>query len=408
MITTVILFIIYFAFISLGLPDSVLGAALPAISRQWGLQLSDGSLASMLIVGSTVVSSFMSGHIIEKVGTGRITFLSCLLTAGALMGISFAPAFLWLLILAVPLGLGGGAVDSALNNYVAVHYESRHMNWIHSFWGVGATLGPVLMSFSLSTFGSWQSGYRLISIIQFVFTLVLLFSLPLWKKADRENQKKTEDPADGRDAPEISSVESTDRRENVFRIKGVWLAFVFLILYSVVEGGLGLWGSSFLVQSRGFSIERAAFWISFYFGGITLGRFLSGFISMKLNNTQMLRGGLLIALGGLILIALPLPKILTVAAMILTGFGLAPVFPAMLHETPNRFGRSSSQILIGYQMGFAYLGSTLLNPLLGVILQLTNPALLPWILMVLSFLMIFTSGLLIAVTNSGDTVGYEH
>ncbi|WP_199563474.1 MULTISPECIES: sugar MFS transporter [unclassified Oceanispirochaeta] len=389
MITTVILFIIYLAFISLGLPDSILGVTLPAMSREWGLTFSDGSLVSMVVIGSTVVSSFISGHIIEKLGTGRITFISCLMTAGALLGISFAPSYLWLLLLAIPLGLGGGAVDSALNNYVALHFKAQHMNWIHSFWGVGATLGPVIMSLSLGGAGTWRAGYRTISIIQLALSFILMLSLPLWKRVQTSNPSEHE-AENGEDQLEKTSV---------FKIKGVAYAFSFLILYSTVEAGIGLWGSSFLVQDRSFSIESAAFWMSFYYGGITLGRFLSGFITMKLNNTQMIRGGLFMAFLGLLLIALPLPQIFSGIAFVLTGFGLAPVFPAMLHETPKRFGRKNSQILIGYQMGFAYLGSALLSPLIGVILQITRAGLLPFIMIFVSTLMFIFSEVLISATS---------
>jgi fucose permease len=387
MITTLILFVIYLAFISLGLPDSILGVTLPAMSREWGLVFSEGSLVSMLVIGSTVVSSFISGHIIEKTGTGRLTFISCLMTAGALLGISFAPSYLWLLILAVPLGLGAGAVDSALNNYVALHFKAQHMNWLHSFWGVGATLGPVIMSLSLGGAGTWRGGYRTISIIQFSLSVILMLSLPLWKKVHSSNPSEHE------------AEEEQIEKKSVFKIKGVAYTFSFLILYSTVEAAIGLWGSSFLVQDRSFSIESAAFWMSFYYGGITLGRFLSGFITMKLNNTQMIRGGIFTAILGLLLIALPLPQVFSGVAFVLTGFGLAPVFPAMLHETPRRFGRKNSQLLIGYQMGFAYLGSAVLSPLIGVILQVTKAGLLPFILIFVSILMFFFSEVLIYTTS---------
>lgn len=390
MITTIILFVIYLAFISLGLPDSVLGVTLPAMSREWDLVLKDGGFVSMVVVGSTVVSSFASGHVIEKFGTGRATYVSCLMTAGALLGISYAPSYIWLLFLAIPLGLGGGAVDSALNNFVALHYKASHMNWLHSFWGVGATFGPVLMSLSMAVDGNWRSGYRYISIIQFMFSLILMLSLPLW------NQVKV---SVGSDATETDDRKKNAESTKVFELKGVGFAFLFLILYSTIESGLGLWGSSFLVQDRSFSIESAALWMSLYYAGITLGRFLSGFISVKLSNNQMIRRGIIIALSGILLLTLPLPQFFSGIGLVLAGFGLAPVFPAVLHETPNRFGRHHSQKLMGYQMGFAYSGSALLSPLLGVFLQLTSPGFLPLIMSFLSVLLFLSSEILISVTS---------
>jgi len=387
MITTLILWVIYLAFISLGLPDSILGVALPSMSREWGLTLSDGSLLSMVIVGSTVVSSFASGHVIDKIGTGRMTLFSCLMTAGALLGISVAPAYGWLLLLAVPLGLGGGAVDSALNNCVALHFKAKHMNWLHSFWGVGATLGPIVMSWSLSGTGSWRSGYRTISMLQLSLAFILLLCLPLWKKAFGSSVFGSGD------------TEGPGKKRNVFKIRGAKDAFAVMALYCAVEAGVGLWGSSFLVQDRQLRMETAAFWMAFYYGGIALGRFLSGFIAMRLNNVQMIRAGLLTSFVGLLLIALPLSPFFSGVSFVVTGCGLAPIFPAMLHETPARFGRANSQILIGYQMGFAYLGSTFLAPLTGVILQHTSTGLLPLVMIALAALMLVFSERLIFVAS---------
>ncbi|VGO23391.1 MFS transporter [Pontiella sulfatireligans] len=387
MIIILLLLVIYLAFISLGLPDSVLGVSLPAMSPEWLLSLSDGSLVSAVIVGCTVISSFASGHIIKKLGAGRITFISCVITASALLGISWAPAYGWLLAFAVPLGLGAGAVDAALNNYVALHFKAKHMNWLHSFWGVGATLGPIIMTFSITQTDSWRAGYRSIALIQFGLSLILFLTLPLWKKV----------PATHRE--DEGGTEKTKSKENPFRLKGVNYAFAVMALYCAVEAGLGLWGSSFLVRSRGFSIERAAFWIALYYGGITAGRFVSGFISIRFNNVQMIRGGMLLAIGGLVLLLVPGISFLSGLALVLIGLGLAPVFPSMLHETPVRFGRNSSQILVGYQMGFAYLGNTFLSPLAGVFLQYTSASLLPGAMLLLAVSMLFCSERLIALTT---------
>ncbi len=379
MIASILLIIIYLAFISLGLPDSILGVTLPAIQLEWGLPLSSGSIISMTVIGSTILSSFLSGYIIKIIGTGKIVFLSCLVTGSALLGISYVPSFLWLLLLAVPLGLGGGAVDTALNNFIALNYKARHMNWLHSFWGVGATLGPIIMSLSLVAGGSWRFGYRNISIIQISLSFILLLTIPLWRKF-RPEEAVVEDQTG--EEPE---------KKNAFKIRGVKYAFATLMFYCAVENAVGLWGSSYLIQVKDMSIERAASWIAFYFGGITLGRFLSGFISFKLTNVQMIKWGIITAFSGIVLFILPLPGFVAGLALILIGLGLSPVFPAMLHETPVRFGKENSQVLIGFQMGFAYMGSAILSPLLGVILQFSFMGLFPFLLIALTIIMFISS-----------------
>ncbi len=384
MVFILLLLLIYLAFISLGLPDSILGVSLPSMLAEWGLPLSAGGIISMTVIGSAIVSSFISGYIIDKIGTGKIVFLSCLMTGGALLGISFAPSFFWLIFLAIPLGLGGGAVDTALNNYVALHYKAHHMNWLHSFWGVGATLGPVIMSFSLMNHNSWRLGYRNIALIQLSLSLVLMLTLPLWNKAKNSNENV--------DCEKV--IAPKKKMYNPFKIRGVKSAFGTLMLYCTVESGIGLWGSSYLIQSRGFSIENAASWLAFYYGGITAGRFLSGFVSFKFSNTQLIRMGILSSFTGILILLFPVNSMVTGMAIVFIGLGLAPIFPSMLHETPIRFGKDLSQILIGYQMGFAYVGSAVLSPLLGVLLQYTVLSLFPFYLIGLTFLLFILSEIL--------------
>jgi fucose permease len=340
MITTVVLILIYFAFISLGLPDSLLGVSWPAMQTEWGMPLDAAGLIAFVLTANTIVSSLLSSRIIKKIGTGKVTFLSCLLT-GALFGISFSPSYLWLLILAVPLGFGAGSVDVALNNYVALHFKAFHMNWLHSFWGLGATIGPLIMAQSLLHTSSWRSGYRIISIIQLGLAMLLFLSLPLWIKHGRLMQKKN-----------IHEPETADKHaeRHVLKIKGVPYALATFLLYCGAELSVGLWGSSYLVKVRDIPVETAALWIALYYGGITVGRFLSGFISLKLTNTQMIRSGIIVAFSGIVLLFWSLPDIVLMAAFILIGVGFSPIFPAMIHETPNRFGKQKSQEVIGYQM----------------------------------------------------------
>ncbi len=356
MISILLLGIIYLAFISLGLPDSILGVAIPGMQAQWGISLSAGGLISLIAICGTVISSMSSSFVIKKLGTGRITFISCLITGSALLGFSLVPAYYWLLIIALPLGLGAGSVDAALNNYVALHFKAHHMNWLHSFWGVGATLGPLIMGSMLVNRG-WQAGYKTIGLIQLSLAVLLLISLPLWKKHKPVIQD-FETP-----------VQSGTPTGSVFRRRGVKEALSIMLLYCSIETGIGLWGSSFLIHVRAYSIDSAATWMAMYYGGITIGRFLSGFISFRFTNTQMIRGGVILALFGVVLLALPLPSIVTGLILILIGLGLSPIFPAMLHETPVRFGAEASQKIIGYQMGFGYMGAAILPPLIGLIVE---------------------------------------
>lgn len=378
MVTVLLLVIIYLSFISLGLPDSLAGVTLPSFQKEWGIPLASGGILSMIIIGGTVISSFFSDRIIKKLGTAKIVFLSCLTTGLALLGFSWAPSFSWLILLALPLGLGAGTVDTSLNNYVALHFKAHHMNWLHSFWGVGATLGPVIMSWNLIN-TSWRLGYRTVSWIQLSLALILLLSLPLWKKHQAQ-----------RSEPESAAPGKT----NIFTIPGIPWALTTMVVYCALELGTGLWSTSYLVHVRGFAQENAARYTAIYYGGITAGRFLSGFISFKLTNRQLIRAGGLTALTGIILLNLPLPPALSGTGLILTGLGLAPVFPAMIHETPRRFGRDLSQKIIGFQMGFAYTGSAFIPPLLGLVYQKISVSWFPLTLLALVFILLLSTELL--------------
>ncbi len=400
MVTAVLLSIVYISFISLGLPDSILGVSIPAMQVEWGFPLSFGGAVSMTVVGSTIVSSFSSSFVIRKFGTGKVTLASCILTAFSLFCFSVSNSHLWLLLLAVPLGLGGGSVDTALNNYVALHFKARHMNWLHSFWGVGATLGPFLMSYFIAL-SSWRSGYRTISFIQISLSLVLFVSLPLWKMHKKITAPKDEAVSEDRKgaaetgiAAKATSDDSLSGKSEagILKIRGVKYALLTFLFYCAVEHSVGLWGSSFLVRIKDASAEAGAFWMAFYYGGITAGRFLSGFISFRFSNPQMIRYGLLTALTGSLFLFFPLPAFASGCSFVLIGLGLSPVFPAMLHETPVRFGKENSQKIIGFQMGFGYTGSAFLPMLLGVVLQHAGMFMFPFYVNVFTVLILFTSG----------------
>lgn len=378
---TILLILIYLAFISLGLPDSLIGVAWPSIQAEWGLSLDAAGPIAIVLTAGTVISSFMSGYVIKKVGTGKIVFFSCLTTGLALLGFSLAPAYVWLLLLALPLGLGAGTVDAALNNYVALHYKSHHMNWLHSFWGVGATLGPVIMGQALAVGLSWQGGTRIISLVQLSLAAILFISLPVWSKVGKSYHAV---PDHKEEKHKIIDIEA-------FKIKGVKYALMTFAFYCATELSVGLWGSSFLVHTRGIPVDTAAFWIAIYYGSITAGRFISGFVSFKVSNKNMIRYGALTALAGTLLLLLPLSKSFAIIPFILLGLGLSPIFPAMIHETPTRFGKEKSQTIIGYQMAFAYIGNIIFPPLFGMIIENVNMMLFPMLLAACASIVVFSS-----------------
>ncbi|MFS0880887.1 MFS transporter [Bacillus sp. 7586-K] len=382
---TLLLVIIYLAFISLGLPDSLLGSAWPVMQSDFGKSLDTAGYLYMIISAGTILSSLVSGRLNDLLGTGKVMVISVLLTAGALLGFSFAPSFIWLVICAIPLGLGGGAVDAALNNYVALHYKASHMSWLHCFWGVGASIGPIIMSFYISHQGSWEKGYFTISMLQIGLTIILFLSLPLWAKV----AKMTGNTAAVSET--ATTIEENPKAAKPLKIKGVKFALLTFLFYCGVEATMGLWGSSYLVNSKGMSAAVAAQWVSLFYAGITIGRLVTGFITMKVNNTLLIRIGQFIIIFGGILLVLPLPNIVSLLGFIAIGLGCAPIYPCMIHETPSRFGRANSQAIIGYQMAVAYVGSTFLPPLFGLIANYISIHLFSFVILVLALCMLFAA-----------------
>ncbi|WP_026293701.1 MFS transporter [Saccharibacillus kuerlensis] len=395
------LIVIYLAFISLGLPDSLLGAAWPVMRPDLGAPLEAAGMLAMIVAGGTIVSSLASGRLIDKLGTGPITLISCLMTAAALLGFSFAPSLLWFALLAIPLGLGAGAVDAALNHYVATHYEAHHMSWLHCFWGVGATGGPLLISYFIKEHDSWRAGYTAVAIIQVALVTILLATLPLWKKvaAQRSMLRASSRPhhSDASVKGSNKFTAKTDREEDIrpsaqpMRLPGVKMSMLAFLFYCGVETLVGLWGASFLVGARGIPAETAAWWISLYYGGITIGRLITGFITLKVSNRILILVGPLISALGAVLLLLPLPGAITLAGFVLIGFGFAPVYPGLIHETPVRFGRANSAKLIGYQMAVAYTGTTFLPPLFGLLASQAGIGLFPVVSLLLIVLMLLCS-----------------
>ena len=349
---SLLLIVIYLSFISLGLPDSLLGAAWPTMQPLLGVPLSYAGCLSMIVSCGTVISSLLADRLLRRFGTGLVVSCSVLMTAIALFGYSVSGSFGMLCLFAVPYGLGAGAVDAALNHYVALHYASRHMSWLHCFWGVGCAVSPYIMSFYLRRGADWQGGYRAISLLQIILTVILFCSLPLWKRSTAD--------AENKDAQRIPM-------KQLLRERGVMQALVIFFCYCALESTTGLWASSFLVQQRGVDAKTAAKLASLFYIGITLGRLLSGFVADRFGDHKMTRFGLCGILGGVMLLLLPLPDVFALSGLVLIGFGCAPIYPCQIHATPVLFGKSRAQAMIGMQMACAYVGTTLMPPLFGVI-----------------------------------------
>lgn len=386
--TQLLLAIIYLAFISLGLPDSLLGSAWPTMYIQFDVPISYAGIISMIIAGGTIISSLQSDRLTKWLGTGKVTAISVAATAVALFGFSFSHSFWALCLWAIPYGLGAGSVDASLNNYVALHYESRHMSWLHCMWGVGATAGPYIMGIALSMGQGWNMGYRYIGIIQVILTSVLIFSLPLWKGRTEETEVEELQTDQAENGKKVLSV------REILKISGAREVMLCFFCYCALEQTTGLWASSYLSLHKGIPAETAAAFASLFFIGITVGRAISGFVTMKLNDIQMIRLGQGIIVAGIVAMILPGSNILAMAGLVLIGLGCAPIYPCVIHSTPAHFGADKSQAIIGVQMAFAYIGTMLMPPLFGMIARGISVALLPFYLFAILVVMIIMHELL--------------
>lgn len=371
-----LLFMIYLAFISLGLPDSLLGSAWPLMYQEMGVDVSYAGIVSTIISAGTIISSLQSDRLTKKFGTGKITAISVLMTAVALFGFSRSSQF-WLLCLwAIPYGLGAGNVDASLNNYVALHFKSHHMSWLHCMWGVGAATGPYIMGFTLTNGYGWQGGYTIISIIQIILTLILFITLPLW------NQLKNSSIINN-----SSNIEPLSLKE-IVQIPGTKAIMVSFFCYSAIEQTTGLWTSSFLVENKGIVPEIAAGYAALFFIGITIGRALSGFLTFKFSDEQMIRIGTSILATGVMLLILPFGgNTVALISLVMIGLGCAPIYPSIIHMSPRYFGKDKSQAIIGVQMASAYVGSLLMPPLFGVISNILTMEILPFYLAIVLMMM---------------------
>lgn len=379
-----LLALIYLAFISLGLPDSLLGSAWPLMHLEMGVPISYMGIITMLISGGTIVSSLMSDRLTRKFGTKILTVASVFLTVIALFGFSFANNFSMLIVFAIPYGIGAGAIDAALNNYVALHYKAKHMSWLHCFWGVGTIVSPFVMGYALTS-STWNNGYRIVGFMQLVIAIILLLTLPVWKVNEDVVSTTSEDVG----------------LFKALRIKGVPFLLLGFLAYCAAETTTMQWASTYFVEVKGISIERAASFASLFYIGITAGRFISGFITDKLGDRKMILLGSSVLIVGILTLAIPSSSYeLAFASFIIIGLGCAPIYPCIIHSTPYNFGAKNSGVIIGIQMASAYLGATFMPPIFGVLGNASTFAIMPLYLLVFVLLMLVMIELTFRVTKS--------
>ena len=381
---TLLLALIYIAFISLGLPDSLLGAGWPVMHVELNVPVSYMGIVTMIISGGTIVSSLFSDKLIKKFSTRVVTVVSVFLTAAALIGFAFSHNFALLIVFSVPYGLGAGAIDAALNNYVALHYSSRHMSWLHCFWGVGTVASPFIMSYMLSH-SDWNAGFLTVGIVQVAIGTLLLCTLPVWKINSEA---------------EVSEQKSIGLK-NALKIKGVLFLLLGFFAYCAAEATAMSWASTYFTEVRGVSAERAAQFASLFYIGITAGRFLSGFIADKIGDRKMILIGTCILSCGIIALLIPTEyTAVSIAAFVIIGFGCAPIYPCIIHSTPYNFGTENSGAIIGIQMASAYVGSTFIPPIFGWLGNLIGFSIMPIYIAVFVILMVVMTELTFRTTRA--------
>ena len=383
--------LIYICFISLGLPDSLLGSAWPVLHSEISVPVSYAGIISATITAGTILSSLFSDKLLHKFGAGLVTAVSVTLTALCLFGFSISNQFWMLIIWAIPFGLGAGGVDAILNNYVALHYKAQHMSWLHCMWGVGASISPYIMSFALVKLESWNGGYLIVSIIQAVLCAIIFISIPLWKKGSGDNDDTTKQ----------TESRALSFRE-IFAIKGAIPCFLMFFCYCSLEVTASLWASTYLVQNWNFSPETAAGYASMFYIGVTLGRFINGFLAMKLGDKFLIRMGTSIIIVGTALLFIPSHYIFALIGFIVIGLGCAPIYPCIIHMTPNVFGKDKSQAMIGVQMAFAYVGILAMPPIFGVIAENISISLLPIFLFIFIALMLVMHELVLKKSKNNN------
>ena len=390
---SLLLVLIYVCFISLGLPDSLLGSAWPVLHGEINVPVSYAGIISMTIFIGTILSSLLAERLLCRFGAGRVVFVSVAMTATALFGFSVSDSFLSLLLFSVPYGLGAGGVDAILNNYVAIHYKAQHMSWLHCMWGVGASISPYVMSFALVRLEDWSCGYLIVSVIQMTLSAFLLFSLPAWRINEKNGEGK-----ENKAKPRPMSF------SEIFSIKGAVACFLLFFFYCSFELSTSLWASSYLVFKWGMSAESAAGFASMFYIGITLGRFINGFLAMRFSDRTLIRMGLVIICVGVGLLMIPLHVSFALCGFVVIGLGCAPIYPCIIHMTPSVFGEEKSGAMIGIQMAFAYTGFMIMPSVFGILSERLTIAFLPVYISALLFAMMILHELVIkkTATNSLD------
>jgi len=375
----ILLGIVYVSFISLGLPDGILGVAWPAIRADMDQPLAAVGVVTITMTACAAAASFLAGPLAKRVGTGLVVAISCLMTALALIGFAYAPSFAWLVALGIPLGLGSGAVDTSLNHFVAAHYSSRHMNWLHGFWGVGATTGPLIMGVALASSTGWTAGTQAIGLVQLCLAVVLFSTLTLWSQE--------------RSTPSADDAEHGTPKFKPVRSLAVWLAPTSFLFYVAAEMGTGLWAASILVTDRGLSPTQAGVWVAVFFGSITAGRFGVGLIANRLGNRKLVQLGIAVAIAGATLFAAH--SVLGAASqfgLVLMGLGCAPIFPSLMHETARRFPDDVARTVIGRQMTFSYIGGSVVPASFGLLATWAGlGAVMPVVVVMLIALLVITT-----------------
>ena len=369
-----LLVVIYIAFIGLGVPDSLIGSAWPAAHVEIGVPVEAVSILTFLISGCTVLSSMFSTGLLNKLGTAKVTAFSTAMTAAALFGFSVAPSFWVMLPLSIVVGFGAGAIDAGLNNYVALHYKASQMNFLHCFYGIGVMLSPYLMVQALSNVG-WRAGYRYAFYVQAAITLLLIVSLPLWKKTSASGQAEDEP------ATNLSLLQQAKKRE----VRQVW---IIMLATNAIEYACGIWGSTYLVMAKNFQAKDGALALSIYYAGMSIGRFVSGILAEKIKTWNRIAIGTLILAPAIVVMLLPLPGTVAVAALFFIGLGNGSIYPNMMHLTPHNFGKDLSQAIIGSQIAFAYMGVMLAPPLISLVNRLFGIGVYPVVLAILYAIMV--------------------
>ncbi|MEK5237433.1 MFS transporter [Paenibacillus sp. FSL L8-0470] len=376
---TLLLMIIYLAFMGLGLPDALLGSAWPIMQDDIGATTEMAGYISLIVSFCTVISSLFASRLLHRYGTGKVTLFSILSTTIALLGFSISSDFIFLILLAIPLGLGAGSVDAALSNYVALHFKAKHMSWLHCFWGIGAFTGPIIMSFWLNRDNNWRAGYVTVGLLLLTIAVILLASLSLWKIFEKGRIEE------GSDEKKLVS------NREALRIPGVKMSMVTMLCYNGSETAAGLWMASFFIGNKGVSPGTAAALSSLFYIGIIIGRIISGFLSTNVSSKNLIRYGGIVGCFGLLILVLPVPYWISAGALFIVGLGGAPIYPSIVHSTPERFGKIASPSVIGLAMASAYTGSTLIPSLMGIFASQLGMIMVPVILLILFSIMLVSS-----------------